>query len=52
MQAYCTFQLKCFHAPLHSQSLEDVKAIVKRNISDGVANNGLSLKGQFFLVDQ
>lgn len=43
------FQLKCFHAPLHSQSLEDVKAIVKRNISDGVVNNGLSLKGFLFL---
>ena len=42
----CIFQLKSFRAPLHSQSLEDVKAIVKRNISDGVINNGLSLKGQ------
>ena len=42
----CMFQLKSFRAPLHSQSLEDVKAIVKRNISDGVINNGLSLKGQ------
>ncbi|KAJ8319335.1 hypothetical protein KUTeg_004426 [Tegillarca granosa] len=28
------FQRKCFNAPLHPQALEDVKAIVKRHITD------------------
>lgn len=43
------FQRKCFNAPLHPQALEDVKAIVKRNISDGIVNDSLTLKGFLFL---
>lgn len=43
------FQRKCFNAPLHPQALEDVKAIVKRHITDGVKDNALTLKGFLFL---
>ena len=42
-------QRKCFDAPLQPQALEDVKQIVRRHISDGVAESesfsGLTLKG-------
>ncbi|XP_063443574.1 mitochondrial Rho GTPase 1-A-like isoform X1 [Mytilus trossulus] len=43
------FQRKCFNAPLHQQALDDVKSIVKRNITDGVKENALTLKGFLFL---
>lgn len=43
------FQRKCFNAPLHQQALDDVKSIVKRNITDGVRDNALTLKGFLFL---
>lgn len=43
------FQRKCFNAPLHPQALEDVKAIVKKYISDGILNDSLTLKGFLFL---
>ncbi|OWF40098.1 Mitochondrial Rho GTPase 1 [Mizuhopecten yessoensis] len=43
------FQRKCFNAPLQPQALEDVKSIVKRNITDGIINNGITLKGFLFL---
>ncbi|CAL1543255.1 unnamed protein product [Lymnaea stagnalis] len=42
------FQFKCFNSPLHPQALEDVKAIVKKNVTDGV-QNGITLKGFLFL---
>lgn len=38
-------QLKCFNAPLHPQALEDVKAIVKKNVADGIIKDGITLKG-------
>ncbi|XP_043923985.1 mitochondrial Rho GTPase 1 isoform X2 [Protopterus annectens] len=43
------FQRTCFHTPLAPQALEDVKNVVRKNISDGIADNGLTLKGFLFL---
>lgn len=40
------FQKRCFNAPLQPQVLEDVKAVLSKNISDGVQNNCITLKGQ------
>uniref|UniRef100_A0A8B9ST01 Mitochondrial Rho GTPase n=1 Tax=Anas platyrhynchos TaxID=8839 RepID=A0A8B9ST01_ANAPL len=39
----------CFNTPLAPQALEDVKNVVRKNLSDGVADNGLTLKGFLFL---
>lgn len=35
----------CFNTPLAPQALEDVKNVVRRNMADGVKDNGLTLKG-------
>lgn len=43
------FQRRCFNAPLQPHALEDVKAVVRKNIPDGVKNEGLTLKGFLFL---
>ncbi|NXL93090.1 MIRO1 GTPase, partial [Alectura lathami] len=43
------FQRICFNTPLAPQALEDVKNVVRKNVSDGVADNGLTLKGFLFL---
>uniref|UniRef100_A0A8D3C0N7 Ras homolog family member T1 n=1 Tax=Scophthalmus maximus TaxID=52904 RepID=A0A8D3C0N7_SCOMX len=43
------FQRTCFNTPLEPQALEDVKNVVRKNLSDGVCDNGLSLKGFLFL---
>nr|XP_014342588.1 PREDICTED: mitochondrial Rho GTPase 1 isoform X1 [Latimeria chalumnae] len=43
------FQRTCFNTPLAPQALEDVKNVVRKNLSDGVADNGLTLKGFLFL---
>ncbi|XP_061701823.1 mitochondrial Rho GTPase 1-A isoform X3 [Syngnathoides biaculeatus] len=43
------FQRTCFNTPLASQALEDVKNVVRRNMGDGVKDNGLTLKGFLFL---
>ncbi|KAM9856524.1 mitochondrial Rho GTPase 1b isoform 1-T1 [Aulostomus maculatus] len=43
------FQRTCFNTPLEPQALEDVKNVVRRNMSDGVCENGLTLKGFLFL---
>lgn len=48
LEIFLILQQKCFNMPLQSQALEDVKMVVKRHISDGVVNDGLTLKGQFF----
>lgn len=32
------------------QALEDVKNVVRKNLSDGVADNGLTLKGKLYLT--
>ncbi|XP_051490557.1 mitochondrial Rho GTPase 1 isoform X3 [Apus apus] len=43
------FQRICFNTPLPSQALEDVKNVVRKHLSDGVADNGLTLNGFLFL---
>ncbi|KAM8843425.1 mitochondrial Rho GTPase 1-A-like isoform 1-T1 [Synchiropus picturatus] len=43
------FQRTCFNTPLEHQALEDVKNVVRRNLSNGVSDNGLTLKGFLFL---
>jgi Ras family protein T1 len=43
------FQRICFNTSLPSQALEDVKNIVRKHISDGVADTGLTMKGLVFL---
>lgn len=43
------FQRRCFKIPLHPQSLEDVKHLVRKNTSDGFNLQGLTLKGFLFL---
>uniref|UniRef100_A0A671VA16 Ras homolog family member T1 n=1 Tax=Sparus aurata TaxID=8175 RepID=A0A671VA16_SPAAU len=43
------FQRTCFNTPLEPQALEDVKNVVRKNLTDGVCDNGLSLKGFLFL---
>ncbi|KAK5865942.1 hypothetical protein PBY51_020172 [Eleginops maclovinus] len=43
------FQRTSFNIPLESQALEDVKNVVRKNLSDGVLDNGLTLKGFLFL---
>ncbi|EHB13288.1 Mitochondrial Rho GTPase 1 [Heterocephalus glaber] len=40
------FQRICFNTPLAPQALEDVKNVVRKHISDGVADSGLTLKGK------
>lgn len=43
------FQLRCFNSPLENEALEDVKNIVKRNVPDGIFDDGLTLSGFLFL---
>uniref|UniRef100_A0AAZ3SLL5 EF-hand domain-containing protein n=1 Tax=Oncorhynchus tshawytscha TaxID=74940 RepID=A0AAZ3SLL5_ONCTS len=43
------FQRTCFNMPLAPQALEDVKNVVRKNMTDGVEDNGLTLKGFLFL---
>uniref|UniRef100_A0A8C9W597 Ras homolog family member T1a n=1 Tax=Scleropages formosus TaxID=113540 RepID=A0A8C9W597_SCLFO len=43
------FLKTCFNTPLAPQALEDVKNVVRRNMADGVQDNGLTLKGFLFL---
>ncbi|XP_071478377.1 mitochondrial Rho GTPase 1-A-like [Diadema antillarum] len=43
------FQRRCFNAPLQPQALDDVKAVVRKNIPEGVMNNGLTQIGFLFL---
>nr|XP_023647666.1 mitochondrial Rho GTPase 1 isoform X2 [Paramormyrops kingsleyae] len=43
------FQRTCFNTPLAPQALEDVKNVVRKNMADGVRDNGLTLKGFLFL---
>lgn len=38
-------QRTCFNIPLAAQALEDVKNVVRKNITEGVKDNGLTLKG-------
>jgi len=45
-----TFQKRCFDLPLRPEVMEDVKAIIKRNIPNGVSsNNCITLSGFLYL---
>lgn len=40
----------CFNTPLAPQALEDVKNVVRKHLSDGVADSGLTLRGRGWLL--
>ncbi|XP_035224430.1 mitochondrial Rho GTPase 1-like isoform X5 [Stegodyphus dumicola] len=43
------FQRRCFNTPLQPHALEDVKNLVRKNVDDGIKNDGLTLRGFLFL---
>lgn len=43
------FQKRCFDAPLQPQVLDEVKAVLLRNIPDGIREDSVTLKGFLFL---
>lgn len=43
------FQRRCFNAPLQPQVLEEVKAVLSKNVPEGVINDAVTLKGFLFL---
>lgn len=43
------FQRRCFNAPLQPQVLDEVKAVLMKNIPDGIRNDAVTLKGFLFL---
>ncbi|KAK9695169.1 Ras family [Popillia japonica] len=43
------FQSRCFNAPLQPHVLDDVKAVLKKNLEDGVSHNCVTLKGFLYL---
>ncbi|XP_044596370.1 mitochondrial Rho GTPase isoform X2 [Cotesia glomerata] len=43
------FQQSCFNTPLQPQVLEDVKAVLSKNISDGTCNGCVTMKGFMYL---
>lgn len=42
------FQQWCFNTPLEPQVLEDVKAVLLKNIQDGICNGCVTMKGISF----
>uniref|UniRef100_V5GTM6 Mitochondrial Rho GTPase n=1 Tax=Anoplophora glabripennis TaxID=217634 RepID=V5GTM6_ANOGL len=43
------FQSRCFNAPLQPQVLDDVKAVLRKNLEDGVCQNCVTMKGFLYL---
>lgn len=43
------FQRRCFNTPLDPRALQDLKAIVAKNLEGGVERDGLTLEGFLFL---
>ncbi len=39
------FQIRCFGVPLTSEAVQDVKAVVKKAVADGVLDDALTLNG-------
>jgi Ras family protein T1 len=39
------FQRRCFDAPLQPTVLDEVKAVLRKNISDGVVDDAITLRG-------
>ncbi|XP_014229588.1 mitochondrial Rho GTPase isoform X1 [Trichogramma pretiosum] len=44
-----TFQQWCFNSPLQPQVLEDVKAVLLKNIEDGIENGCITIRGFMYL---
>jgi len=42
------FQQWCFNTPLQPQVLEDVKAVLSKNICDGICNGCVTMKGEIY----
>lgn len=42
------FQQWCFNTPLQPQVLEDVKAVLSKNICDGICNGCVTMKGGYY----
>jgi Ras family protein T1 len=40
-----SFQQHCFDVQLQPNVLDEVKAIVRKNVSDGVVNDAITLRG-------
>ncbi|XP_034663793.1 mitochondrial Rho GTPase isoform X3 [Drosophila subobscura] len=43
------FQRRCFNTPLQPQILDEVKAVIQKNVPDGIYNDAVTLKGFLFL---
>ncbi|KAL9914241.1 mitochondrial Rho GTPase isoform X3 [Glossina fuscipes] len=43
------FQRRCFNTPLQPQILDEVKAVIQKNIPEGIYNDSVTLKGFLFL---
>lgn len=43
------FQRRCFNAPLQPQVLDEVKAVLTKNVPDGIYDQSVTLKGFLFL---
>ncbi|XP_026849860.1 mitochondrial Rho GTPase isoform X2 [Drosophila persimilis] len=43
------FQRRCFNTPLQPQILDEVKAVIQKNVADGIYNDAVTLKGFLFL---
>ncbi|XP_067632148.1 mitochondrial Rho GTPase isoform X4 [Eurosta solidaginis] len=43
------FQRRCFNTPLQPQILDEVKAVIQKNIPDGIYHDAVTLKGFLFL---
>ncbi|XP_055699811.1 mitochondrial Rho GTPase isoform X12 [Phlebotomus papatasi] len=43
------FQRRCFNAPLQPQVLDEVKAVLIKNVPDGIRQDAVTLKGFLFL---
>lgn len=44
------FQQWCFNTPLQPQVLEDVKAVLSKNICDGICNGCVTMKGTLLIL--
>lgn len=44
------FQQWCFNTPLQPQVLEDVKAVLSKNICDGICNGCVTMKGEYLSI--
>ena len=45
-----SFQQHCFDVQLQPNVLDEVKAIVRKNVSDGVVNDSITLRGTSIFI--